>query len=85
MEVFNYLTPLAKGLLKADNMHLVQIKAILNDTLNEAEGKISPADHQRLKDEIYRLGTGAYGILSELEKVVKDFHSQVIPFFLINS
>jgi len=78
VEIFSYLTPLAKGILKADNIHLVQIKAILNDTINEAAGKISEPDQQRLKEEIFRLGTGTYGKISELEKVVKDFHSQTV-------
>lgn len=81
------MSPLAKGLLRSDNLHLVQIKAVLNDAVNEAEGKLSPADLQRVKDEIYRLGTGTYNKVSELEKVAKDFHSQVFEkdFFHIKN
>jgi len=56
----------------------------LNETLNESQGKLTEEEYQKLKDEIYRFGTGMNKFI-ELEKIVKDYNSQVellvIKFF----
>jgi len=77
LEIFSYLTPLAKTLLRVDEPSSIQIKLILNETLNEAQGKLPEENCQKFKDQIYIFGTGMNRLL-ELEKTVKDYNSPVI-------
>ena len=77
MKLLSFLSALVKGVLKPDEVQVSQIKAIISDVQGEAQGKVPEAVYNKLKEEIYRFGASQHK-LTELDKVLKDYSSQVI-------
>lgn len=76
METFSYLSPIAKGLLKQDDVQFSQAKTILNEAVTQAQGKIAEGDYNRLKEEAYKFSTMPHKV-TELDKILADYTSVV--------
>jgi len=82
-ETLRYLTALAKGLLRPDEGHIPQIKAILMDALQDAEYQIPDVDFNQLKEHVNNYIKTPH-TLDELNKVIENYSPEELSVELQN-
>jgi hypothetical protein len=77
LEKISFVIALVKGVLRQEDPHVPQVRMILNEALTELKEKVPEDQYNKVKTEVYRLGTAMH-VVSELDKVVKDYKPKVL-------